>query len=77
MPDSPICYRGPRDGEPTHSYESLEHRLRLLGDAVAVLACGPEQRSIGDIEDGMRATAAQQAHRIVMAESLTTVGIEH
>jgi uncharacterized protein (DUF2267 family) len=54
--------------------ELLERRLQLLGDAVAVLACGLEQLPIGDVDRERHAAAAQQAHRILLAEGLTSAG---
>ncbi|MFI5541618.1 MULTISPECIES: hypothetical protein [unclassified Nocardia] len=52
--------------------EELEHRVLLLGDAVAVLARGLEQLPSSDTDDQRRADAAQQAHRILIAEHLTS-----
>lgn len=50
----------------------LEHRVLLLGDAIAILARGLEQLPSSDIDDRRRADAAQQAHRILIAEHLTS-----
>ncbi|WP_063821781.1 DUF2267 domain-containing protein [Nocardia pneumoniae] len=60
----------------TDRIDELEHRLLLLGDAIAVLTRGLEQLPIGDTGDERRTTAAQQAHRILMAEHLTTTSSE-
>ncbi|MGY1901115.1 hypothetical protein [Nocardia gipuzkoensis] len=56
----------------TERLDEMEHRVLLLGDAVAVLARGLEQLPSSDIDDQRRADAAQQAHRILIAEHLTT-----
>ncbi|MEU1998905.1 hypothetical protein ABZ511_31100 [Nocardia gamkensis] len=56
----------------TERLDELEHRVLLLGDAIAVLARGLEQLPSSDIDDRRRADAAQQAHRILIAEHLTT-----
>ncbi|WP_063053553.1 hypothetical protein [Nocardia arthritidis] len=56
----------------TARLDELEHRVLLLGDAIAVLARGLEQLPSSDIDDQRRADAAQQAHRILIAEHLTT-----
>lgn len=56
----------------TERLDEMEHRVLLLGDAVAVLARGFEQLPSDDIDDQRRADAAQQAHRILIAEHLTT-----
>lgn len=59
-----------------HGMAALEHRLQLLGDAVAVLARGLEElQTTGD--DERRAVAARHAHRILMNEHLTTAPAEH
>jgi uncharacterized protein (DUF2267 family) len=63
----------PADG-PADRTEMLEHRLRLLGDALAVLARGFEELP-SESDEHRRALAAQQAHRILMAEGLTTAGV--
>lgn len=55
--------------------EELEHRVLLLGDAIAVLARGLEQLPSSDTDDRRRADAAQQAHRILIAEHLTSASI--
>ncbi|WP_157106878.1 hypothetical protein [Nocardia arthritidis] len=52
--------------------EELEHRVLLLGDTISVLARGLEQLPSNDIDDRRRADAAQQAHRILIAEHLTS-----
>ncbi|MGW4331159.1 hypothetical protein ACWEKR_35445 [Nocardia sp. NPDC004573] len=60
-------------GEPgalTERLDEPEHRVLLLGDTIAVLARGLEQ--LPSIDDRRRADAAQQAHRILIAEHLTT-----
>ncbi|MBF6469618.1 hypothetical protein IU427_31280 [Nocardia beijingensis] len=62
-------------GEPgamTKRLDELEHRVLLLGDTIAVLARGLEQLPSIDPDDRRRADAAQQAHRILVAEHLTT-----
>ncbi|MET9284716.1 hypothetical protein ACWEPH_01725 [Nocardia beijingensis] len=56
----------------TERLDELEHRLLLLGDTIAVLARGLEQLPSSDTDDRRRADAAQQAHRILIAEHLTT-----
>ncbi|MFR9749641.1 DUF2267 domain-containing protein [Nocardia sp. 004] len=61
----------------TNRIDELEQRLRLLGDAIAVLARGLEQLPTGDTGDKRRAAAAQQAHRILIAEHLTTASTEY
>ncbi|WP_330178589.1 DUF2267 domain-containing protein [Nocardia sp. NBC_01503] len=71
----------PEAGKPavhndTHGVAAVERRLQLLGDAVAVLARGLEElQTTGD--DERRAVAAQQAHRILMKEHLTTAPGDH
>ncbi|BDT91557.1 hypothetical protein IFM12275_15330 [Nocardia sputorum] len=60
------------DAAVTERLDEIEHRVLLLGDAVAVLARGLEQLPSSDIDDQRRADAAQQAHRILIAEHLTT-----
>lgn len=56
--------------------DDLERRLLLLGDAIAVLTRGLERLPMGDTGEERRTTAAQQAHRILMAEHLTTTSTE-
>ncbi|WP_159850371.1 hypothetical protein [Nocardia sp. CY41] len=56
----------------TERLDDLEHRVLLLGDTIAVLSRGLEQLPSGEIDDRRRADAAQQAHRILIAEHLTT-----
>ncbi len=53
-----------------HRMDALEHRLQLLGDAVAVLARGLEELPTSSEEH--RSAAAQQAHRLLLREHLTT-----
>jgi uncharacterized protein (DUF2267 family) len=55
--------------------DALEHRLQLLGDAVAVLARGLEE--LPTTSDEHRSAAAQQAHRLLMREHLTTTPAGH
>lgn len=50
----------------------LEERVRVLGDAVAVLARGLEDVPFGTPGSARRAEAAQQAHRLLLAQGLTT-----
>ncbi|MGK8491376.1 hypothetical protein [Nocardia asiatica] len=64
--------RAAADTAITERLDRMEHRVLLLGDAVAVLARGLEQLPSSDIDDQRRADAAQQAHRILIAEHLTT-----
>ncbi|MEU2178172.1 hypothetical protein ABZ552_28500 [Nocardia sp. NPDC019219] len=56
----------------TERLDDLEHRVLLLGDTIAVLTRGLEQLPSSEIDDRRRADAAQQAHRILIAEHLTT-----
>ncbi|UFS97930.1 DUF2267 domain-containing protein [Nocardia huaxiensis] len=49
----------------------LEQRVRALSAAVAVLARGLETLPGVESDDAARASAAQQAHRILLAEGLT------
>ncbi|WP_063011612.1 DUF2267 domain-containing protein [Nocardia nova] len=63
---------GPGDGS---RMDALEHRLQLLGDAVAVLARGLEELPTTGQEH--RSAAAQQAHRLLMREHLTTPSTGH
>lgn len=48
----------------------LEDRVQVLGAAVALLARGAERLPIDEIEDDRMASAAQQAHRLLLAEGL-------
>lgn len=64
------------EAEPDRVAE-LEQRVRLLGDAVAALARGLEDLPIGEPGNAGHAAAAQQAHRILMAERLTTATGTH
>ncbi|MCX4092434.1 DUF2267 domain-containing protein [Nocardia sp. alder85J] len=57
---------------PKERTAGLERRLRSLGDAVAILARGLEEHPVGDSDALSGAAAAQQAHRILMAEGLTS-----
>lgn len=52
--------------------EELEMRLRALSEAVAVLTRGLEDLPGSGGDDAARAAAAQQAHRILLAEGLTS-----
>ncbi|WP_327117517.1 DUF2267 domain-containing protein [Nocardia sp. NBC_01730] len=49
---------------------SLEYRVQALGDAVAVLTRGLELLPIDASDDTRTTSAAQQAHRILLAEGL-------
>ncbi|WP_067537052.1 DUF2267 domain-containing protein [Nocardia crassostreae] len=49
----------------------LEQRIRALTDAVAVLARGLETLPGGEPHTAAQISAAQQAHRILLAEGLT------
>ncbi|MBF6223395.1 hypothetical protein IU479_35600 [Nocardia abscessus] len=64
------------DAATTERLDEMEHRVLLLGDAVAVLARGLEQLPSSDTDDQRRADAAQQAHRILIAEHLTTASTQ-
>lgn len=50
----------------------LEERLRLLGDAIAMLAGGLEDLPVGTAGTTHGAEAAQQAHRMLLAQGLTS-----
>ncbi|MFE7744751.1 DUF2267 domain-containing protein [Nocardia sp. NPDC057455] len=50
--------------------DELDNRLRALTDAVAVLARSLEAASGGEATDTAQVAAAQQAHRILIAEGL-------
>lgn len=52
----------------------LEQRVRALSDAVAVLARGLETLPGGEADEAAHASAAQRAHRILLAEGLSTPG---
>ncbi|WP_280479657.1 DUF2267 domain-containing protein [Nocardia asiatica] len=52
-------------------FDELDNRLRALTDAVAVLARSLEETAGGAAQDTARVSAAQQAHRILIAEGLT------
>ncbi|MGK8503382.1 DUF2267 domain-containing protein [Nocardia asiatica] len=52
-------------------FDELDNRLRALTDAVAVLARSLEETAGGAAHDTARVSAAQQAHRILIAEGLT------
>lgn len=52
--------------------DSTDHRLRMLGDAVAALARGLEELPAFNADANNPSIAAQHAHRILMAEDLTT-----
>lgn len=52
--------------------DALDNRLRALTDAVAVLARSLEEISGSEPQDPAQASAAQQAHRILIAEGLTS-----
>ncbi|MEV0297543.1 DUF2267 domain-containing protein [Nocardia sp. NPDC050710] len=49
-------------------FDEFENRLRALYDAVAVLVHGLEKPLGGESQDAVRISAAQQAHRILLAE---------
>ncbi|MGQ4615399.1 DUF2267 domain-containing protein [Nocardia sp. R7R-8] len=51
--------------------DELDSRLRALTDAVTVLARSMEELSGGAPPDSAQVSAAQQAHRIMIAEGLT------
>ncbi|NEW37671.1 DUF2267 domain-containing protein [Nocardia cyriacigeorgica] len=65
----------PRDDEtqPPDRLTDLDARVRALSDAISALVTGLEQLPT-DRDDGTRmASAAQQAHRILLAEGLARV----
>ncbi|NEW55043.1 DUF2267 domain-containing protein [Nocardia cyriacigeorgica] len=65
----------PRDDEtqPPDRLTDLDARVRALSDAISALVTGLEQLPTGR-DDGTRmASAAQQAHRILLAEGLARV----
>ncbi|MEU7768442.1 DUF2267 domain-containing protein [Nocardia sp. NPDC049190] len=49
---------------------TLEYRVHALGDAVAVLARGLERLPIDRTDNSRTTSAAQQAHRILLAEGM-------
>ncbi|MEV6325302.1 DUF2267 domain-containing protein [Nocardia sp. NPDC051787] len=55
-------------------FDEFDNRLRALSDAVAVLVRGLEKQAGGQSHDAARESAAQQAHRILLAEGLTGSG---
>ncbi|MGK8523871.1 DUF2267 domain-containing protein [Nocardia asteroides] len=57
---------------PQSRLDELDSRLRALTDAVAVLARSLEEISGAEPQDAAQSSAAQQAHRILIAEGLTS-----
>ncbi|MEU2035883.1 DUF2267 domain-containing protein [Nocardia amamiensis] len=55
-------------------FDEFDNRLRALSDAVGVLVRGLEKQAGGQSHDEARVSAAQQAHRILLAEGLTDSG---
>ncbi|MGY2118317.1 DUF2267 domain-containing protein [Nocardia gipuzkoensis] len=55
---------------PESRFDELDNRLRALTDAVTVLARSLEETAGGAPQDTARISAAQQAHRILIAEGL-------
>ncbi|MGV9611700.1 DUF2267 domain-containing protein [Nocardia xishanensis] len=55
----------------------LRDRVRALGDAVAALARGLEQLPIDTGDTNRMASAAQEAHRILLAEGLVSTARQH
>jgi uncharacterized protein (DUF2267 family) len=68
---------GPWPTEEPHAdpLANLEDRVRALGDAVALLARGLEQLPVHEPDDSRTTYAAQQAHRILLAEGLISVDL--
>ncbi|WP_067670004.1 DUF2267 domain-containing protein [Nocardia miyunensis] len=62
----------PEMADETIEHSGLEHRLRLLGDAVAVLSRALMESPPDGLDTRQRSRAAQQAHNLIMAEDLTT-----
>ncbi|QBS45328.1 DUF2267 domain-containing protein [Nocardia sp. CS682] len=58
------------DAPDTDRFAGLEYRIRALSDAVAVLARGLEQLPVDESDSARTTSAAQQAHRILLAEGL-------
>ncbi|WP_067469210.1 DUF2267 domain-containing protein [Nocardia amamiensis] len=52
-------------------FDDIDNRLRALSDAVAALVRGLEEPVGGEAHNAARVSAAQQAHRILLAEGLT------
>ncbi|MGQ4600787.1 DUF2267 domain-containing protein [Nocardia sp. R6R-6] len=52
-------------------FDEFDNRLRALSDAVAALVRGLEEPLGGEAHNAVRVSAAQQAHRILLAEGLT------
>lgn len=75
FPEAPREMASPARHGDGHRMDALEHRLQLLGDAVAVLARGLED--LPTTGDENRSAAAQQAHRLLMREHLTTAPAGH
>ncbi|MGF6885131.1 uncharacterized protein (DUF2267 family) [Nocardia sp. GAS34] len=62
----------PETAPPIEPAHSLDHKLRVLGDAVAALARGLEEVPAFNTAANRPSIAAQYAHRILLAEGLTT-----
>ncbi|WP_067833832.1 DUF2267 domain-containing protein [Nocardia lijiangensis] len=66
---APQAQGRPRSSEASRVGE-LEERVRVLADAVAVLAGGIERLPIDETDDLRMTAAAQQAHRMLLAEGM-------